>query len=60
MDSVEVKTAGPIVESDAAQVRALVKQHGFAEALSAGETLLATAPGHRDGLLLVAVAQCYL
>jgi predicted Zn-dependent protease len=41
-------------------LRALIRQHRFAEALEAGEALLKQAPDQRDALLSVAVAQRYL
>jgi tetratricopeptide (TPR) repeat protein len=53
MDSIE---AG----KEAAAIASLLRQQRFEQALAAADTLLAAAPGHRDGLLFVAVAQRYL
>ncbi len=49
-----------MVSSAAAQIRALLRQQQFAEALSAANALLETAPDHRDALLFAAVAQRFL
>jgi tetratricopeptide (TPR) repeat protein len=58
MDSSE--TAGPAITSEVARIRALLRQQQFAEALAAAEVLLMAAPGQRDALLFVAIAQRYL
>jgi tetratricopeptide (TPR) repeat protein len=43
--------------AEVAQLRALLRQQRFNEALSAGRALLARHPEHREGLLFVAAAQ---
>jgi tetratricopeptide (TPR) repeat protein len=43
-----------------AQLRELLRQHRFAEALSAAEAVLAVSPGQRDALLATAIAQRFL
>jgi len=43
--------------SEVAQLRALLRQQRFNEALSMGRALLARHPDHREGLLFVAAAQ---
>jgi tetratricopeptide (TPR) repeat protein len=48
------------MDSTAARIHELLTQRKFAEALAAGEALLADAPEHRDVLLFMAVAQRYL
>jgi tetratricopeptide (TPR) repeat protein len=60
MDSTLAQSPAPITGSDAARVRALLRQHKFSEALAAGEALLLDAPDDRDALLYVAIAQRYL
>jgi len=55
MDSSQPSTSPVAVE--VAQIRALLRQQKFGEALSAGRALLARQPDHRDGLLFVAAAQ---
>jgi len=42
------------------RIRGLIRARDFAEALSAGEALLAETPDQRDALLFVAIAQRYL
>jgi tetratricopeptide (TPR) repeat protein len=42
------------------RLRALIRQRDFAEALSAGQAMLAEAPDQRDALLCVAIAQRFL
>lgn len=46
-----------MVGSEAARIRALLRQQKFSETLAAGEALLAEAGSHRDVLLFVAIAQ---
>ncbi len=46
--------------TETARLRALVREQRFSEVLSASAALLAAAPGHRDALLCLAVAQRYL
>jgi len=46
--------------ADLAQLHALMRARDFAAALTAGETVLAASPTHRDARLLVAIAQRYL
>ena len=58
MDSSE--TAAPAIASEIARIRALLRQQEFTAALNAGEALLTSAPGQRDALLFVAIAQRYL
>src|SRR5258708_37856037 len=53
-------TATPSPASEVSRIRGLISRRDFAEALSAGEGLLAEAPAHRDALLFVAIAQRYL
>jgi tetratricopeptide (TPR) repeat protein len=60
MDSTEAETAASAIASDVPRIRALLRERKFAEALAAGEALLAESPGHRDLLLFVAIAQRYL
>jgi tetratricopeptide (TPR) repeat protein len=58
MDSSATATASPA--SEVSRIRGLIRRRDFAEALSAGEALLAEAPGNRDAWLFVAIAQRYL
>jgi tetratricopeptide (TPR) repeat protein len=58
MDSSE--TAAPAIAPEIARIRALLRQREFTEGLAAGEALLAAAPGQRNALLFVAIAQRYL
>src|SRR5258708_18650368 len=46
--------------SEVPLIRGLIRRREFTEALLAGEALLAAAPGERDALLFVAMAQRYL
>jgi tetratricopeptide (TPR) repeat protein len=48
------------IASAAARLRSLLRQQKFPEVLTAGEALLATAPGQREALLFIAIAQRYL
>jgi tetratricopeptide (TPR) repeat protein len=57
MNSPDGDSIAPPIDSELAAMRALVRAGKFAEALSAGERLLAREPLHRDALLLTAVAQ---
>ncbi len=56
MDSTAAATAGSSIAAEIPRIRALLRQRRFNEALGAGRALLADAPGHRDGLLFVAIA----
>jgi tetratricopeptide (TPR) repeat protein len=58
MDSSE--TAAPAIASEIARIRALLRRHEFTDGLAASEALLTAAPGERDALLFVAIAQRYL
>jgi len=60
MDSTAAETGASAIASEVPRIRALLKQRKFAEALAAGEALLAEAPDHRDALLFVAIAQRYV
>jgi tetratricopeptide (TPR) repeat protein len=60
MDSTLAPSPASMIGSDAARVRALLRQHKFSEALAAGEALLVDSPEDRDALLYVAIAQRYL
>jgi tetratricopeptide (TPR) repeat protein len=60
MNAPEAATAAATPADRVLQIRALLRQRKFAEALAAGTALLAEAPDHRDALLCVAVAQRYL
>jgi tetratricopeptide (TPR) repeat protein len=60
MSSSDVNTPASTPGSEAARIRALLRQQEFSQVLSAGEALLAEVPDHRDVLLYVAVAQRYL
>ena len=53
-------TAAPLLTAELVRIRGLVRQREFAEALSAGQQVLAAAPGERDALLFVAIAQRFL
>jgi tetratricopeptide (TPR) repeat protein len=53
-------TAETPTVSETQRLRALIRQHKFAETLEAGEALLEQVPDQRDALLCVAVAQRYL
>jgi len=55
MDSSATATAS--TASEVSRIRGLIRRRDFAEALSAGEALLAEAPGNRDAWLFVAIAQ---
>lgn len=46
--------------AEIAQIRTMLRQKQFPEALAAAETLLAREPGQRDGLLFVAISQRFL
>ncbi len=60
MDSTDALTASAATAAETAQIRGLLRQKKFAEALAGGESLLARAPEHREALLFVAIAQRYL
>jgi tetratricopeptide (TPR) repeat protein len=60
MDSTDAKLPPAVPGSEAARIRALLRQKKFSETLAAGEALLAGVPDHRDVLLYVAIAQRYL
>jgi len=46
-----------LTAAQVAQIRALLRQHKFSEALDAARALVAQQPEHREGLLFVAAAQ---
>ncbi len=52
--------AAPAATPELARIGALLREQEFSAALTAGETLLARAPGQRDALLFVAIAQRFL
>ena len=58
MDTTETVAASGA--SEIPRLRGLIRGREFAEALSAGEALLAETPDQRDALLFVAIAQRYL
>jgi len=58
MDS--ITTAETAIPSETQRLRALIRQHKFAEALEVGRALLEQVPDQRDTLLCVAVAERYL
>jgi tetratricopeptide (TPR) repeat protein len=60
MDSTDAKSPASTTGSEAARIRALLRQQKFSETLAEGEALLAVVADHRDVLLYVAVAQRYL
>ena len=53
-------TATAPLTAELARIRALIRRREFAEALSAGQEILVEAPGERDALLFVAIAQRFL
>ena len=53
-------TATAPLTAELVRIRGLIRQREFAEALSAGQEVLAEAPGERDALLFVAIAQRFL
>jgi tetratricopeptide (TPR) repeat protein len=57
MDSAQARTGEQAVAPGIPEVRALLRQQKFTEALAAGEAALSAAPGNRDALLFVAIAQ---
>lgn len=60
MEESDARPAAAAATAEVAQIYALMKARNYSGALTAGESLLASAPGHRDARLLVAVAQRYL
>ncbi len=60
MDSTAPQSPASTPATEAARIRALVRERQFPEVIAAGAALLAAAPGQRDVLLCVAVAQRYL
>jgi tetratricopeptide (TPR) repeat protein len=60
MGSTDAKSPASVPGSEAARIRALLREKKFSETLSAGEALLACVPDDRDVLLFVAIAQRYL
>jgi tetratricopeptide (TPR) repeat protein len=60
MSSPDAKSPASVPGSEAARIRALLRQQKFSETLTASEALLAEAADHRDVLLFVAIAQRYL
>ena len=53
-------TATAPLTAELARIRGLIRRREFAEALSAGQEVLVEAPGERDALLFVAIAQRFL
>ena len=53
-------TATTPLTAELARIRGLIRCREFAEALSAGQEVLVEAPGERDALLFVAIAQRFL
>ena len=53
-------TATAPLTAELAHIRGLIRRREFAEALSAGQEVLVEAPGERDALLFVAIAQRFL
>jgi tetratricopeptide (TPR) repeat protein len=60
MEVTDATTTAAASAADVARIRALLREHKFADVLAAGEELLAEFPDNRDALLCVAVAQRYL
>src|SRR5580704_14905319 len=60
MDVTDAPTTSAASTLDVARLRALLREHKFAEVLSVGERLLRESPAQRDALLCVAVAQRFL
>ena len=50
----------PVAGAEPDDIRALLRQRRFPEALAAAEALLARLPGNRDGLLFKAIAERFL
>jgi len=55
----DAKTSTTTV-AEIARIRGLLRERRFAEALTAGEAVLARSPAHREALLFVAIAQRFL
>jgi tetratricopeptide (TPR) repeat protein len=60
MNSSDATAGTRALAAEVPRIRGLLRQRKFAEALAAGEALLAHEPHHRDALLFVALAQRYL
>jgi predicted Zn-dependent protease len=60
MNSTIANPPAPAIDSGAVRIRALLQQQRFAEALAAGQALLADSAEDRDVLLHVAIAQRFL
>jgi tetratricopeptide (TPR) repeat protein len=60
MDPSDAPSTAAAANSELTRIIALMRGQNYPAALAAGEALLAANPGHRDALLLVAVAQRYL
>jgi tetratricopeptide (TPR) repeat protein len=60
MNATDLPAAPAMQESGVARVLALMRQRNFSSMLAAAEALLEGAPGDRDALLLVAMAQRFL
>jgi len=60
MTSTDVNSQASSPESEAAGIRALLRQHQFSESLAAGKAVLSRSPDNRDVLLYVAISQRYL
>jgi tetratricopeptide (TPR) repeat protein len=60
MDVTATTTTVAASTPDVARIRALLREHKFADVLAAAEGLAPDSPGNRDALLCAAVAQRYL
>ncbi|MDB6084988.1 MAG: sulfotransferase, partial [Gammaproteobacteria bacterium] len=60
MNSPEDGSAPLSIDAALGSMRGLLRQDKFADAIAAGNTVLARAPGQREALLLTAVAQRFL
>ncbi len=57
MDFPDASSSPPSIEADLAAMRGLLRQDKFADAMAAGQALIARAPAQRDALLMMALAQ---
>ncbi|HUN27918.1 MAG TPA: sulfotransferase [Steroidobacteraceae bacterium] len=60
MDSIDVARPADPVASEVSRLRVLLRERKFPEVLAAGRALLGQAPGEREALLFVAMAQRHL
>src|ERR1700732_2281685 len=60
MEVTDATTTAAASAPDVAGIRALLREHKFADVLAAAEGLPPDSPGNRDALLCAAVAQRYL